>query len=591
MGTSPFLVELPATPAALAETTWEQVRSLYDAVLAEPLDDGTVNRWLATWSRVDELVGEAASLAMIAYTSDTADPAKEKAHLRFSAEILPRVEELGVNLARRLVESGLAPEGMETTIDRFRTAIALFREESVPLFSELEELGAAYQRRTGSMTAEWDGRRVPLPQLAPHLESSDRAVRERAWRASVTEYVAARDELADLFDRMHLRRQAVAANAGFASYRDYVFPAKFRFDYTPEDCLQFHAAVAETVAPALARVMEDRRRRLGLDALRPWDLSVNPYGGGPIRPYQEPTELPAVARRMFGRVSPVLGDAFQIMMDEGLLDLESRKGKAPGGYCDTLQARGRPFIFMNASGVMGDVMTLLHEAGHAFHAFASHRQPLVWQRHPGAEAAELASMSMELLAGQWLARPDGFLDEVDARRARLEHLEDILTSLAHIACVDAFQHWIYTSEEGADREARDAAWLALRARFEPAVDWSGLQAERVARWYRQIHLYVYPFYYIEYGIAQLGALQVWGNARRDPAGAVAAYQRFLALGATRPLPALYEAAGASLVFDAGRMGDLVALVEEEMEALRAGLPARGEVARGAVPREIVPPDR
>lgn len=589
-GTAFLMVDLPATPADLAEATWERVRGLYEAVAAQPLDADTVDRWLATWSRLDELVGEAASLAMIAYTCDTADAAKEQAHLRFSAEILPRVEEMGVHLARRLVASGLAPAGMETTIERFRTAIELFREDNIPLFSELEELGSAYQRRTGSMTAEWEGRRVPLPQLAPHLESLDRDVRERAWRGAVAEYVAARDDLAGLFDRMHARRQAVAANAGYASYRDYIFPAKFRFDYTPEDCLRFHEAVASTVVPALARAMEDRRRRLGLETLRPWDLAVNPHGGGPIRPYADPAELPATCRRMFGRVDAVLGDLFQTMIDERLLDLESREGKAPGGYCDTLQARGRPFIFMNASGVMGDVMTLLHEAGHAFHAFESHAQPLVWQRHPGAEAAELASMSMELLAGQWLARPAGFLSDRDARRARLDHLEDILASLAHIACVDAFQHWIYTDPDGTDAAARDGAWCELRARFEPGVDWSGLERERAARWYRQLHIYTYPFYYIEYGLAQLGALQVWANARRDRAAAVAQYRRFLALGATRSLPELYAAAGATLVFDAEGMGELVALVEAESRSLREGLPGPGEVAPGAGPREIARPE-
>jgi oligoendopeptidase F len=271
---------------------------------------------------------------------------------------------------------------------------------------------------------------------------------------------------------------------------------------------------------------------------------------------------------MFGALDPELGAQFQVMMDEGLLDLESRRGKAPGGYCDTLHARGRPFIFMNASGVMDDVNTLLHEAGHAFHAFASHAQPLIWQRHPGSESAELASMSMELLAAPWLGRPTGYLAGPDAVQARLEHLEDILVSLAHIASVDAYQHWVYASGQGGDAQARDVAWLRIRARFDPEIAWEGLERERIARWYRQLHIFLYPFYYIEYGIAQLGALQVWRNSRRDARAAVAAYRRFLGLGATRRLPALYAEAGAALVFDAARMAELVALVEDEIAALR-----------------------
>ena len=574
------LIPLPGTPADLATTDWQAMRAWYDQLAAVPLTGSVIDAWLATWSRVDELVTEAASLAMIAYTCDTSDPAKEQAHLRFSAEILPKAEEQGVRLARRLVDSGLAPAGMETTLERFRTAIDIFREPNVPLFSELEELGAAYQRTTGSMTAEWDGERRPLPQLSPFLQSPARPVRERAWRAIVQPYLEARDGLADLFDRMYRLRQQVAGNAGFASFRDYSFKAKFRFDYGPDDCLRFHAAVEEAVVPALRRVLHHRRARLGLERLRPWDLAVNPYRTEVLRPYQDPADLPRVATRIFDRVDPVLGSEFQVMIDERLLDLESRQGKAPGGYCDTLHASGRPFIFMNASGVMDDVNTLLHEAGHAFHAFASHSQPLIWQRHPGSESAELASMSMELLANRYLAKPAGYLDESDARRARLEHLEDVLASLAHIAAVDAFQHWIYASGAGGEAAARDSEWLRIRKRFDPEVDWTGLESERVARWYRQLHIFLYPFYYIEYGIAQLGALQVWRNAKHDQAAATRAYREFLSLGATRPLPELYAAAGARLVFDAAGMADLVAAVEEEIGALRAGLAGAPEVARG-----------
>jgi oligoendopeptidase F len=579
MRTSPWLVPLPASSHELADASWDEVRALYEAVAAQPLDATTVDRWLPTWSRLEELLSEAAVRAMIAYTCDTSDPAKERAHLRFSAEIMPRAEEKSIELARRLVASGLSPVGLEIPLRRFRTAIAIFREANVPLMAGLEQLGAAYQRLTGAMTAEWEGRRLPLPMLAPFLQHPTRAVREQAWRASVLPYVDARPTLVELFDQMFRRRVEVARNAGFPSFREYIFAARFRFDYTPADCQRFHDAVEEVVVPALERTLAVRRARLGIESLRPWDLDVNPYRSTPIRPYDEPAELPRIAHRIFGRVDPVLGQWFQVMMDEGLLDLESRPGKAPGGYCDMLHASGRPFIFMNGSGVMEDVVTLFHEAGHAFHAFASHRQPFIWQRHPQAESAELASMSMELLALTHLARPVGYLDEVEARCARLDHLEGILSSLTHIASVDAFQHWLYVSGEGEDAEARDAAWLRIRQRFDPGVDWSGLTQERTARWYRQLHIFLHPLYYIEYGLAQLGALQVWRNTRRDPVAAVAAYRQFLDLGATRPLPELYATAGARLVFDGAGMRELVDLVEQEIEAVRSGLPPM-EVARG-----------
>ena len=564
---------LPSSPAAFAKATWEEVVPYFDDLLERPLDADTVEEWLRAWSRLEELVTEAAAQAMIAYTIDTSNAEKEKDHLRFSTEVLPKMEERSVELARRFVAFGHSTPDLATTLARFRTSIEIFRDANIPLFSELEELSARYQRITGSMTVEWDGVERPLPQLQPYLKSPDRTVRERAFRASTQPYIEERGALAGLFDRMYDLRQRAARNAGFANYRDYIFPAKFRFDYTPADCERFHEAVERTATPAVARVMDHRRQRLGLDALRPWDLAVDPYRAVPLRPFETVDEFVSAARRVFDQVDPILGGQFQTMIDERLLDLDSRKGKAPGGYCETLHFRGRPFIFMNAVGLVDDVMTLLHEAGHAFHAFASHRQPLIWQRHPGSEAAELASMSMELLAAPHLAQPTGYFTPEDHRRAWLEHLEDVLLSLVHIASVDAFQTWIYTSPDGGDATARDEAWLRIRSRFECGVDWSGLERERVARWYRQLHIFMYPFYYIEYGIAQIGALQIWRNSLADHPAAVVRYREALALGAVRSLPDIYRAAGARLSFDAGLIGELVQLVEDQIDKIRAQVPA------------------
>jgi oligoendopeptidase F len=556
----------------LAKSEWADIAPYFEELAAREPGPDSIEAWLSEWSRLEELVTEAAARAMIAYTVDTSDRDKEADHLRFSSEILPQMEERSVALARKLVETGYSTPALATTLARFRTQIEIFREQNVPIFASLEEHSARYQRITGSMTAEWDGVERPLPQLQPFLKSPDRAVRERAFRASSQPYIEKRAELATLFDRMYELRMRAARNAGFANFRDYIFPAKFRFDYTPADCERFHEAVEEAVAPAVERVLEFRRQRLGLDRLRPWDLSVDPYREKPLRPFSNAAELVTKAKRVFDGVDPSLGGEFQTMIDEGLLDLESRKGKAPGGYCETLHFHGRPFIFMNAVGVVDDVMTLLHEAGHAFHAFASHPLPLIWQRHPGSEAAELASMSMEFLASPHLAQPVGYFNQAEARSAWLEHLEDVLLSLVHIASVDAFQTWIYTSGEGGDAAARDEMWLKLRRRFERGVDWSGLDQERVARWYRQLHIFMYPFYYIEYGIAQLGALQVWRNSLADPATAVARYRDALALGAVRRLPEIYSTAGARLTFDVAAIGELVQLVEGRIEELRAELP-------------------
>src|SRR5207245_1941173 len=311
-------------------------------------------------------------------------------------------------------------------------------------------------------------------------------------------------------------------------FQAYSFAAKFRFDYSPEDCVRFHSAVEEVVMPAVERLHALRRARLGLQRLRPWDLAATLYRDQPLRPFDTAAELSQAAYRIFRGVDAGVGQQVSTLMEENLLDLESRKDKAPGGYCDTLHFRGRPFIFMNASGVFEDVMVLLHESGHAFHSFAAHDQPLIWQRHPSSEAAELASMSMELLATPWLGPPEGLLDERDSVVARIEHLEDVLVTLPHVASVDSFQTWLYTSGSGDDPPERDAAWLRVRGRFERGVDWEGLEAERVARWYRQLHIFLYPFYYIEYGLAQLGALLVWRNSLRNVPEAGAAYRRFRA---------------------------------------------------------------
>ena len=562
-------MDLPQSPEALASATWADVAPYYETLATVPLTAATATSWLRDWSRLEELIGEAAAVATIEYTCDTENAAKEAAHLRFAADIAPKQDEQQVRLARRLLDLGWDEPELATVLRRLRTDAALFREENVHLFAELEELETSYDKITGAMTIDWDGVRLPIPQLQPFLKQRDRAVRERAFRAMAAPYLDERTRLADLFDSAYARRQEIARNAGFANYRDYIFQAKYRFDYTPDDTARFHDAAEETVVPAVERLIAYRKDRLGLDVVRPWDLAVDPDRAEPLVPFRDVTELVDRAREIFDRVDPELGRNFRTMAEHRLLDLDSRPGKAPGGYCMTLPFRGEPFVFMNAAGVPEDVSTLVHEAGHCFHGVAAHRLPYIWQRATGMEAAELASMAMELLAGPHLARPAGYYDRRDVRHAWVDHLEDVLMSLAHIASVDAFQSWIYTSGQGGDRAARDAQWLKIRSRFEHGVDWSGLDQERIARWYRQSHIFTAPFYYIEYGIAQLGALQIWRDSLSDYRGAVNRYKAALALGGTRPLPQIYAAAGAALIFDATRMGELVTLVEERIDELRA----------------------
>lgn len=564
--------ELPASPRALARATWDDLRPFYDELLARPLDRHTVEAWLRAWSALEELLTEAANLAHVAHTADTRDAAGAEANDRFSSAIWPRAEACRVRLGARLLDLGHTRPDLEPALRRFRNRRALFRAANVPLLAEIEGLSGRYLRLVGALTVAWDGAAKTRPQLRPFALSPDRPVRERAFRAQARSLVERRDELAAIFDRQLALRQAVARNAGFADYRDYAHRERGRFDYTPVDCERFHAAVEATVVPAIRRRLARRRAIMGLAALRPWDTPPDPHGCPPLAPFADSAGLSGPARAILARVDPAFGDYFGTMIDEGLLDLESRPGKAPGGYSIALPWRKRPFLFMNAAGTGRDVEILLHEAGHACHSFARFAaQPLFWQRDPGTEMNELAAMALELLASPYLGRDEGgYYAPADARRARAEQWEMLLGQLAQYALIDAFQHWLYTDPGGADRDARDAAWIRLGERFQPGVDWRGLDAERASGWHGHFQIFTDPFYQIEYGLAQLGALQIWRASLRDPATALARFKHALALGATRPLPELYAAAGSQLIFDAGPMGELVALVEEQLAATDDG---------------------
>lgn len=563
------MIALPETSGAFKDATWQDVAPFYGELSSRPLNRDNVEDWLADWSRLESLLAEAGSLANFAYCINTADSAAEDAHLRFFSDIDPKADEQRTKLQRRLIDLGYGRPGLEVMVRKFRNQIELFSEANVPIFAELAKLSTEWAKVIGAMTVDWDGVEKTPQQMWPYLEANDRAVRERAFRSQFKRYIEKRDILADFFDRMYDLRQQVAKNAGFDNYRDYVHREKNRFDYTPDDCFRFHEAVETAVRPAIQRLLEVRRKHLGVDRLRPWDNWVDPKGRTPLKPYANVGELIDHSTGVFGHVEPDFRDYFETMAEADLLDLDNRKGKAPGGFCDSLPVRKLPLIFMNAVGIDEDVRTLLHEAGHSFHVFEASQLALIFQRHPGAEMAEVASMSMELLASPYIDRGHGgYYGDEDVPRARRNLLERTVHFFSHCASVDAFQQWIYTNPEGRDADARDQKWLELRRRFEgDIVDWSGLDSERIARWYFQPHFFEYPFYYIEYGIAQLGALQVWRNSLRDRGGAVRKYREALALGATRPLPELYRAAGARLIFDADGMRELIDLAEEVLSTL------------------------
>lgn len=560
---------LPDGAAAALDWPWERWQPHYAALAEAPLAAETAAGWLAGWTRLTNLLNETSARLHVATTVDTADSAAEARFRAFIGGVLPPAMAADQRLKDRLLASGLEPEGFAVPLRDMRAEAELFCEENLPLLAEDRRLGTEYNKIIGAQTVSWRGEERTLLQLGPVLQGPDRAEREAAWRLASARQLADRAAINELWGRVFALRGRIAANAGLASYRDYAWRARRRFDYTPDDCLRFHEAIEAAVVPAAARVYERRRQRLGLAGLRPWDTDARPADAPELRPFRGQEELAARAEAVLARVDPQLGAHFATMRREGLLDLENRRGKAPGGYCTSFPVAQRPFIFMNAVGLPGDVRTILHEDGHAFHSFEMQGLPYSQQRAITMEFAEVASMAMELLAAPYLRRADGgYYDEAGYAQARVEHLEGILLFWPYMAVVDGFQHWAYNHpEQGGDPAACDAAWAGLWARFTPGVDWSGLDDELVTGWHRKQHIHRAPFYYVEYGLAQLGAVQVWRNALADQAGAVARYRRALALGSTAALPELYAAAGARFAFDTATMQAAVDLIEEQIAAL------------------------
>ncbi|MCL5269630.1 MAG: M3 family oligoendopeptidase [bacterium] len=552
---------------------WTQLEPLFKE-LEEEIRDLQTPQELAVWllqeSELSAAIEEEHSRRYIAMTCATDDPDRERAYLDFLENVLPRVKPWHDRLARGYLASparGALDENgrrrlavLDRTLDN---QVRLFREENVPLQTEDAKLGQQYQKISGAMTVMWEDRELTLQQMAPYFEENDRAVREAAWRATAARRLQDRDALDDLFNRMIDLRTRVARNAGFDNFRDYQHQAYNRFDYTPADTETFHRAVEQEVVPLLADLRRRRRERLGVDALRPWDLQVDPEGRPPLKPFTTARELEAGCTAIFGLLDGALASQFNDMRERGLLDLASRKGKAPGGYQATLDEVRLPFIFMNAAGTHRDVSTLLHEGGHAFHAFAARKEPLLAYRSAPMEFCEVASMAMEVFG---LSNLDVFYDDAaDVARAGRRHLEELVEIFPWIATIDAFQHWIYLNPDHTTAQREDR-WLELTDRFGPGIDWTDLDAEKRSQWQRQLHLYLHPFYYIEYGIAQIGALQLWLQFRNNPERTLANYRRALALGGSRPLPDLFAAAGIRFDFSAETLRPIVEAVAEAIQA-------------------------
>jgi oligoendopeptidase F len=549
---------------------WPQIAPLFDLLEARAPRCRTVaqfQHWLLDGGELSAALDEEASLRNIAMTCHTESAEAEKAYLHFVEQIEPRLKPRQFELARIYLQHPLCarlPRKRYFVFHRnARLLVELYRPENVSLETEEARLSQQYQKLSGSLTVQFRGQETTLAQMGRHLEEPDRPLRQEAWELVARRRLQEAENFDNIFEQLLKLREQIAANAGFPNYLQYSFRSRGRFDYTPEDCRKFHDAVEKEVMPLVRQLHADRRRHLGLASLRPWDLAVDPLNRPSLRPFEQVADMVSRTQNIFDRLDSKLAADFQLMRRLRLLDLDNRKGKAPGGYQSTLAESRLPFIFMNAVGMDRDVETMLHEAGHAFHALAARQEELHAYRSAPIEFCEVASMGMELLGNEFI---EAFYQEAEARRARCDHLEGIVTIFPWIVTVDAFQHWIY-SHPGHSRAERRQAWLALMDRFGGETDWTGYEEARANLWHRQLHIFLYPFYYVEYGIAQLGALQVWANSRKNKARALAQYHRALALGGSRPLPELFAAAGCRFNFSRRTIKPLVRLVRSQLAKL------------------------
>lgn len=565
--------KIPATTEELMRLTWSDLEPMYRELEKEEISADNVEGWLSRWSRVSECVDEQYNRLYIATTQNTVDSKIEEKYHRFLDDIYPNAQVHEQKLKEMLLATRLEPMGFDVQVRNMRADAKLFREENIPLLIEEQKVNAEFDKIMGAQTVEWEGGEKTVMQLSPYLSSSNRALREKAWVASMSRIFADRDKYNAHWQKALLLRKQIAKNADQPTYRDYKWQEYYRFDYSPKDCEKFHQAIEQVVVPAVSKLLKQHREMLGVDTLRPWDIDQNAYvdprGFPPLEPYRTVDEQIEVTERIFAHIDPVLGGYFQQMRTEGLMDVPNRKHKGPGAYCVGLNKIRKPFVFCNSVGTHEDVSTLIHESGHAFHVFESAHLPYIQQLNVTTEFAEVTSMGMELLATPYLEKSKGgFYTPQEAARALSQHLITSLMFWPYMSVVDLFQHWVYTHPENAlDTDQCDAQWVSLWDRFLPDQDWSGYEDFKKTGWHRKLHIHQMPFYYVEYGLAQLGAVQVWGNSLKNQEQAVAEYRRALALGATVPLPVLFRTAGARLAFDADTLATNVDLMMNKITAL------------------------
>lgn len=546
---------------------WNSLKPYFENLLSrEVVDIHALRKWLSDRSELESVISEDMGWRYIKMTCYTDNAEYSKSYQDFVENIQPQIAPLADQLNKKLAASPFLSQlesepGFKILIRNLKKDIELFREENIPLFTQINTDTQKYAQISGAMTVEINGKELTLQQAGVILQSTDRAKREEAYRKISERRLKDKTELDDLFSKLVGLRHQVSKNAGFTNFRDYMFKSYGRFDYSTRDCFNFHDAIASEVVPILNELSKDRKEKLKVDALRPWDKAVDPEGREPLKAFENGKDLTEKSIACFHRLDPFLGQCLSIMKSMGHLDLESRKGKAPGGYNYPLAEIGVPFIFMNATSTMRDMTTIMHEGGHAVHNFLTKDLSLSDFKSPPMEVAELASMSMELISMD--AWDIFFPDPEELKRAKREQLEDIIETLPWVATIDQFQHWIYENPTHSHDE-RKQNWNTVFARYADTItDWSGLEVGRDYGWHKQLHLYEVPFYYIEYGMAQLGAIALWRNYKLNKQKGLEGYMNALKLGNLTTIPEIYRAANIKFDFSKAYIRELMDFVREE----------------------------
>lgn len=571
--------EFPQAFEVVRNWTWDNYAPHYQALQDTDLNADNLSTWIEQWSSLYRTVSEFFSRLNIATTLDTTDEKAREELQKAMSEIYPSLNKAHDSLNRKLLTSGLEPEGLDVIRQQIQAEMDIFSEDNLALDVESNKLSQDYMQIMGGQSVEWEGEETTLMQLKTQYKDTERSLREKAWRTVAERGLQDREAINNIWQKFMGIRKQTYENVDAADFRAYMWKARGRLSYSPDDAVAFCEAIEQVVVPAIERLREKRAKKLGVDVLRPWDGQLEPHDPEvdpeqlpALEPYHSKEDFIAKSEAVFEQVDAEMAEFFRVMRDEDLLDIDNRKGKAGGAYCSDLPVKKQAFLFMNAVNSSSDVSTMLHEAGHCFHTFYAAKQSYITDYHGiPMEFAEVASMAMELLASPYLSEEKGgYFSEEDTVRYRYDHLMRVLYMWPYMAVIVLFQHWAYTNHELAtDPKECDKKWTELWHRFIKGVDYTGVEDWVATGWHRKGHIFFAPFYYIEYGMAQLGAVQVWANALKDQQAALEQYRAALKLGASVSLAELYETAGAKFGFDAETFQQSIDLIESTMSELEA----------------------